>query len=66
MVKSEPSHVPGVPQRRLPAGRDARVFLQQLFHSGQAGPLKSCKDQTQQKVVFSHCHLCVTFVLDTI
>ena len=52
MTESELSNLSGIPQRRLPAGRDSRVFLQQLFYSRKAYPLKPCQDQTQQKVIF--------------
>ena len=52
MGESELFDVSGVPQRRLPVGGDARVLLQQLLHPSQAGPLKPCQDQTQQKVAF--------------
>ena len=68
MGESELVHVSGVPQRRLPVGGDARVLLQQLLHPSQAGPLKPCQDQTQQKVAFfiNVGHECLASVLGTI
>ena len=52
MGESEFSNLSGIPQRRLSAGGDPRVFLQQLFHPRKAYPLKPGQDQTQQKVSF--------------